>query len=69
MVSKDVGIRIRVERALRDDFRKVCRVKGKPAAQILRDYMSACVAELAVAGRPRSGRKNASREPDADRGK
>jgi hypothetical protein len=36
---KDVGLRIRVQRGLRDQFLEVCRAQDKPAAQVLREFM------------------------------
>ncbi len=36
---KDVGIRIRVQRELRDKFVEACRRQDVPAAQVLRDFM------------------------------
>ena len=42
---KDVGLRIRVQRDLREAFLEVCRAQDKPAAQVLREFMRAYVAE------------------------
>ena len=42
---KDVGLRIRVQRRLREHFLEVCRAQDKPAAQILREFMREYVAE------------------------
>lgn len=42
---KDVGLRIRVQRGLREQFLEVCRAQDKPAAQILREFMREYVAE------------------------
>ena len=42
---KDVGLRIRVQRSLREQFLEVCRAQDKPAAQILREFMREYVAE------------------------
>ena len=41
---KDAGLRIRVQRDLRDQFLSVCREQDKPAAQVLREIMRAYVA-------------------------
>lgn len=38
-MSKDSGLRIRVERVLRDRFIEICREQDKPAAQVLREFM------------------------------
>ena len=40
---KDVGLRIRIQRDLRDKFMDSCRDKDVPAAQVLREFMRACV--------------------------
>ena len=36
---KDVGLRTRVQRDLREQFLKVCRAQDKPAAQVLLEFM------------------------------
>ena len=36
---KDSGLRLRVERELRDDFVAACRAEGRTAAEMLREYM------------------------------
>ena len=36
---KDVGLRIRVQRDLREQFLDACRAQDKPAAQVLREFM------------------------------
>ena len=46
---KDVGLRIRVQRDLRDAFLAACRSEDKPAAQVLREFMRAYVDEHPVA--------------------
>ena len=38
-VAKDSGLRIRVERELRDKFLELCRAQDRPAAQVLREFM------------------------------
>jgi len=45
MGVKDTGVRIRVEKRLRDEFLEVCRRQDKPAAQVLREFMRDYVAE------------------------
>ncbi len=42
---KDVGLRIRVQRELRDAFLAACRAQDKPAAQVLREFMREYVVE------------------------
>jgi hypothetical protein len=41
---KDAGLRLRVERDLREEFMETCRSEGKAAAQVLREYMRDYVA-------------------------
>lgn len=41
MSSKDVGIRIRVEKELRDTFQAACRSQERAASDVLRDFMRA----------------------------
>lgn len=41
---KDVGLRIRVQRDLREAFLEVCRAQDKPAAQVIREFMRQYVA-------------------------
>jgi hypothetical protein len=38
-MTKDCGLRIRVQRALRDKFLEVCRTHDRPAAQVIREFM------------------------------
>ena len=45
MVTKNAGLRIRVERALRDKFLEACRAEDKPAAQVIREFMREYVAK------------------------
>lgn len=42
---KDVGLRIRVQRDLREQFLAACQAEDKPAAQVLREFMRAYVRE------------------------
>lgn len=37
--TKDAGLRLRVERELREEFVDACRADGRSAAQVLRDFM------------------------------
>lgn len=43
--TKDAGLRLRVEKGLRQDFVEICRAQGKPAAQVLREFMRDYVAK------------------------
>ena len=36
---KDAGLRIRVQRKLREEFLEACRAEDKPAAQVIREFM------------------------------
>lgn len=45
MKTKDAGLRLRVERTLREEFVDACRADGLPAAQVLRDFMRQYVRE------------------------
>ncbi len=42
---KDVGLRIRVQRELREQFLDACKAQDKPAAQVLREFMREYLAE------------------------
>ena len=48
---KDVGLRIRVQRDLRDQFIEVCRAQDKPAAQVIREFMRRYIEENRDASR------------------
>lgn len=37
--TKNVGMRLRLERELRQEFLEMCRADGQPAAQVLRAFM------------------------------
>lgn len=39
MTAKDVGIRIRVERELRDAFQQACAAENRGASDLLREFM------------------------------
>ncbi len=44
MMTKDSGLRIRVQRELREEFLDVCRAQDKPAAQVIREFMREYIA-------------------------
>ncbi|TXL75119.1 plasmid-related protein [Vineibacter terrae] len=46
---KDAGLRIRVQRELREQFLDVCRAQDRPAAQVLREFMRGFVAQHGLA--------------------
>jgi len=61
---KDVGLRIRVQRDLRDKFIEACRRQDVPAAHVLRAFMRDYVTESDASvssrdkpTRPRNGRE------------
>jgi hypothetical protein len=39
MATKDTGLRIRIEKELREEFLKACSANDQPAAQVLRQFM------------------------------
>lgn len=42
---KDAGLRIRVQRDLREQFFEVCRAQDKPAAEVFREFMREYIQE------------------------
>jgi len=56
---KDVGLRIRVQKELREQFLKACRKQDKPAAQVLREFMREYVAKQSA---PTQGEAEDTRE-------
>lgn len=44
-MSKDAGLRIRIDRLLRDRFLQTCHAQDKPAAQVIREFMREYVAD------------------------
>ncbi|WP_410026600.1 hypothetical protein [Enterobacter roggenkampii] len=46
MKEKDAGMRIRVERELREEFLKICREQDRPAAQVIREFMREYIAAM-----------------------
>jgi len=60
---KDAGLRIRVQRDLREKFLEVCRAQDKPAAQILREFMRKYVIEH-EALTPETGDKSGRTAPE-----
>jgi len=63
-MRKDVGLRIRLERALRDEFLETCRGQDRPAAQVLREFMREYVLKHAGFG---SGGAATDNELEKDR--
>ncbi|HET6407411.1 MAG TPA: hypothetical protein VFG14_05985 [Chthoniobacteraceae bacterium] len=53
---KDSGLRIRIERDLREKFLAVCRDQDRPAAQVIREFMKGYIsAHAGDAGEARDG--------------
>lgn len=44
VMNKDSGLRIRIQRDLRDRFLAACRAEDKPAAQVVREFIREYVA-------------------------
>ena len=65
---KDVGLRIRVQRELRDKFMEACRDKDVPAAQVLREFMRDYVAESETPDQPRTKSAKAPASTNLERG-
>lgn len=42
---KDSGLRIRIERELREKFLEICKEEDRPAAQVIREFMRAYIAK------------------------
>ena len=65
MPMKDSGLRIRVQRDLREQFLEVCRSQDRPAAQVLREFMRDYVERHLHGSKPVSATQNSRRKPDA----
>ncbi len=48
MMRKNVGLNLRIERELRDEFLEVCRRDGESAAAVIRRFMRQYVATRAT---------------------
>ncbi len=44
LIMKNSGLRIRIERELREKFLEVCREQDRPAAQVIREFMREYIA-------------------------
>lgn len=62
---KDVGIRIRVEPELRDQFAEACKQEHVPAAQVLREFMRHYVATKKVTPVPKGNLRSAGKKTAA----
>ncbi|WP_281404912.1 hypothetical protein [Mesorhizobium sp. GR13] len=53
---KDSGLRIRIERDLREKFLAVCREQDRPAAQVIREFMKSYIStHVSDAGATKGG--------------
>ncbi|MCM0751688.1 hypothetical protein DEA98_11160 [Brucella pseudogrignonensis] len=55
--QKDVGLRIRLDRDLRDEFVAACQVHDRPAAQVLREFMREYVRECIASSAARASQR------------
>lgn len=62
MTAKDAGLRIRVERSLRERFVKACRSEDKPAAQVIREFMRSYVEGQQPVRSPRKPKRGGKKE-------
>ena len=64
MTMKDAGLRIRVERSLRDKFLETCREQDKPAAQVIRQFMRGYIDQHMHGNGAAAAVKRAGRSPE-----
>lgn len=64
MPGKDSGLRVRVEKALRDEFLEVCRSQDRAASQVVRDFMRDYIARNADKERNKAVRVRPKGNPD-----
>ena len=57
MTKKDLGLRIRIDRNLREKFLEVCRAQDKPAAQVIREFMRSYIRKYDAANDRSAPRK------------
>lgn len=72
MAMKDSGLRIRVDRDLRERFLEICRAQDKPAAQVIREFMRRYIDENSqvIAGNSNSlDIANDEKQPDDEKKK
>lgn len=62
MAVKNTGLRIRVERSLREKFVEACRSEDKPAAQVIREFMRSYVEGRQPMRSPRKPTKGGKKE-------
>lgn len=52
MTTKDAGLRIRIDRNLRERFLEICREQDKPASQVIREFMRNYIETYEIANDP-----------------
>ena len=57
-MNKDSGLRIRIEKDLREKFLETCRAHDRPAAQVLREFMREYIQEHEIANENLPGRRS-----------
>jgi len=57
MTGKDSGLRIRVEKALRDEFLEACHARDRPAAQVIREFMRNYVTQTGPESQSKGAKK------------
>jgi len=57
---KDAGLRIRVQRELRQSFLETCKAEDKSAAQVLREFMRSYIKQRAETSTERVQREKIS---------
>jgi len=57
---KDAGLRIRLQRELRQSFLDACKADDKPAAQVIRQFMRSYIKQKAEASTERIKREEIS---------
>jgi antitoxin component of RelBE/YafQ-DinJ toxin-antitoxin module len=63
MTTKDSGMRIRIERELRDAFVQACQAQGLGASEVLRDFMRSFTAKHSTEQAMLFGRGDAKKTP------
>ncbi|WP_429500374.1 hypothetical protein ACQUFY_25210 (plasmid) [Robbsia andropogonis] len=63
MTSKDVGLRIRVERELREAFQGACLAENRVASEVLREFMQMFVDRYQNGLQPDMFAESASQKP------
>jgi hypothetical protein len=64
MSGKDSGLRIRVEKTLRDEFLEICHAQDRPASQVIREFMRDYIARNADKETEKAVKVRQPDEPD-----